>query len=362
MKPTRQSKCSTARNFKVVSSLSTSRGLVKSDRLVRAAVEEFATRGYHRTSVEDIVRSARTSRTAFYAFFDNREDAMYGALQTSLRGLLDEVRDKLLHADPERNITEVGISAYVNWLVADPAALVDAPRTGRRLPGVLGEAAVARLIATPPDTPRGRRDAAMIELAYGSGLRVSELVMLPLADVNLHGGFLEFMETERYPTDGTELELTNLVSGNKAKARVSGIRRSSQDAPLGVAVELLPPMEEFWGLTFQLRKSTEELLKLEHGIKSGEIDPYVLREFRDAVDHIRKTAWAVQEWQERQVLKRDTATVIPLLVTERIRRGTQLYEALTEDLKSRTIRPEAAEIEDLLRAIERLREELKQLH
>jgi integrase/recombinase XerD len=76
------------------------------------------------------------------------------------------------------------------WLAADPAALVDAPRIGRRLPGVLGEAAVARLIAAPPDTPRGRRDAAMIELAYGSGLRVSELVMLPLADVNLHGGFL----------------------------------------------------------------------------------------------------------------------------------------------------------------------------
>jgi integrase/recombinase XerD len=76
------------------------------------------------------------------------------------------------------------------WIAADPAALVDAPRTGRRLPGVLGEAAVARLIAEPPDTARGRRDAAMIELAYGSGLRVSELVSLPLADVNLHGGFV----------------------------------------------------------------------------------------------------------------------------------------------------------------------------
>lgn len=76
------------------------------------------------------------------------------------------------------------------WLAADPAALIDAPRVGRRLPGVLGEAAVTRLITTPPDTPRGRRDAAMIELAYGSGLRVSELVALPLADVNLHGGFV----------------------------------------------------------------------------------------------------------------------------------------------------------------------------
>jgi len=44
-------------------------------RLVRAAIEEFAARGYYHTSVEDIVRKARTSRTAFYAFFDNREDA-----------------------------------------------------------------------------------------------------------------------------------------------------------------------------------------------------------------------------------------------------------------------------------------------
>ena len=91
-------------------------------RLVRAAIEEFAARGYHRTSVEDIVRSARTSRTAFYAFFDNREDAMYGALQTSLRTLLDTVRDALIHAEPGRNITEVGITAYVTCLVADPAA------------------------------------------------------------------------------------------------------------------------------------------------------------------------------------------------------------------------------------------------
>jgi integrase/recombinase XerD len=76
------------------------------------------------------------------------------------------------------------------WLPADPAALVDSPRIGRRLPGVLGEDAVARLIAQPPDNPRGRRDAAMIELAYASGLRVSELIALPLADVNLHAGFV----------------------------------------------------------------------------------------------------------------------------------------------------------------------------
>ncbi|MFN0246276.1 MAG: site-specific tyrosine recombinase [Kofleriaceae bacterium] len=76
------------------------------------------------------------------------------------------------------------------WLDADPTELVDAPKIARRLPGVLGEEAVARLIAAPPDTPRGRRDAAMIELCYASGLRVSELVTLPLADVNTNLGYV----------------------------------------------------------------------------------------------------------------------------------------------------------------------------
>jgi integrase/recombinase XerD len=76
------------------------------------------------------------------------------------------------------------------WLEADPTALIDAPRTAQRLPGVLGEEAIAKLIAQPPDTPRGRRDAAMIELAYASGLRVSELVGIVLADINLNQGYV----------------------------------------------------------------------------------------------------------------------------------------------------------------------------
>ena len=76
------------------------------------------------------------------------------------------------------------------WLDADPAELIETPKTAKRLPGVLGEEAVAKLIAAPGNTPRGRRDAAMIELTYASGLRVSELVAIPIADVNLNAGFV----------------------------------------------------------------------------------------------------------------------------------------------------------------------------
>ncbi len=77
------------------------------------------------------------------------------------------------------------------WLDADPSALIDAPKLAPRSPIVLGEDAVARILATPNRaTPRGLRDAAMLELLYATGLRVSELVGIPLADVNLRGGYL----------------------------------------------------------------------------------------------------------------------------------------------------------------------------
>jgi integrase/recombinase XerD len=77
------------------------------------------------------------------------------------------------------------------WIDADPTELVDAPKVPPRTPVVVGEDAVARILAMPPrDRPRGVRDRAMLELLYATGLRVSELCTLPLADVNLRAGYL----------------------------------------------------------------------------------------------------------------------------------------------------------------------------
>jgi hypothetical protein len=80
----------------------------------------------------------------------------------------------------------------------------------------------------------------------------------------------------------------------------------------------------------------------------------VLREFRDAVDHVRKTAWALQELQERQIQQRDTATVRSLLTEERVRRATQLSNALASDLDSREVTDGTIGAADLFRAIEGL--------
>ncbi len=68
----------------------------------------------------------------------------------------------------------------------DPASLVGTPKREQRLPAHLGESEMSRLLEMPdPTVPLGRRDRAILELFYASGLRLSELVGLGLEDVNL---------------------------------------------------------------------------------------------------------------------------------------------------------------------------------
>ena len=68
----------------------------------------------------------------------------------------------------------------------DPSTLVGTPKREHRLPAHLGEAEMSRLLDMPDAShPLGRRDRAILELFYASGLRLSELVGLDLEDVNL---------------------------------------------------------------------------------------------------------------------------------------------------------------------------------
>jgi len=76
-------------------------------------------------------------------------------------------------------------------LTHDPVRLIDMPKSGLRLPDVLSVKDVEKLLTAPdPGKPKEARDAAMIELLYAAGLRVSELVNLKLHDVNLEAGFV----------------------------------------------------------------------------------------------------------------------------------------------------------------------------
>lgn len=71
----------------------------------------------------------------------------------------------------------------------DPTALVDAPRFPTPLPRVLSAGQVEALLDAPDrGSPLGLRDATMIEILYASGLRVSELVSVPIQSFDLQTG------------------------------------------------------------------------------------------------------------------------------------------------------------------------------
>jgi integrase/recombinase XerC len=76
----------------------------------------------------------------------------------------------------------------------DPSALVGTPKREHRLPAHLGESEMTRLLEMPDAShPLGRRDRAILELFYASGLRLSELVGVNVDDLNLSSRVVRVM-------------------------------------------------------------------------------------------------------------------------------------------------------------------------
>ena len=80
------------------------------------------------------------------------------------------------------------------WIENDPTSLAVSPRRDQRIPAHLSMDEMSRLLEMPDVAePLGRRDRAILELFYASGLRLSELVGLDLEDVNLSARMVRVM-------------------------------------------------------------------------------------------------------------------------------------------------------------------------
>lgn len=155
----------------------------------------------------------------------------------------------------------------------DPTARLDSPRKARSLPKILSEADVERLLSAAHAMagPEGRRLAALIELLYATGLRVSELVSLPLGAVR----------------EGTDAILVRGKGGKERLVPLNDAARAALAAYLPLrAVFMNGEMPSRWLFPsrgdsgYLTRQRFAQLLKevaVAAGIPRHKISPHVLR-------------------------------------------------------------------------------------
>lgn len=161
---------------------------------------------------------ADATRDHVRAYLDHRQSQRASA-RTAAR-LLSTLRRFYRYLVRERRIE------------TDPTALIDSPKLPRPLPKSLTEAQVERLLNAPDaGTTLGLRDRAMLETLYATGLRVSELVGLQLAQISVVQGLVRVIgkgNKERLVPLGEEaLAWLNRYA---VEARVELVKRHATDA------------------------------------------------------------------------------------------------------------------------------------
>ncbi|HJL15479.1 MAG TPA: site-specific tyrosine recombinase XerD [Sandaracinaceae bacterium LLY-WYZ-13_1] len=171
-------------------------GMAERDLLIDAYLQHLKVeRGLGRQTVE----AYATDLAGLVGFLEDEGLALDEVDAAAVSGWLLELSRRGLSARSQaRHLSAV--RGLFKWLLAereverDPTELIDGPKLLAKLPSVLDREEVGRLLATPERSKRrGRRDAAMLHTMYASGLRVTELTTLKLADVNLETGFVQVL-------------------------------------------------------------------------------------------------------------------------------------------------------------------------
>ena len=161
------------------------------------------------------------------------------------------------------------------WREDDPARRLEAPRQGHALPKVLAREEVERLIAAAgeKDGAAGLRLACIVELLYASGLRVSELVSLPLAAVVRDPAFV----TVKGKGDKTRLAPLNAAARTAVKAYLE-VRRGYLAPGVKESPWLFPsPRGADGRLTSRRLAQLLDEAALAAGIDPARVSPHVLR-------------------------------------------------------------------------------------
>jgi hypothetical protein len=131
--------------------------------------------------------------------------------------------------------------------------------------------------------------------------------------------------------------------------------QSTQQAAATATTQLNPAAPS------RLEKAISELQGLNEVLLSGDLDPHILANFRDALNQVRTAAWAAQQSVARKETDEGSSSVLAFLVGERIRATYQLCQSISEDLKRTEIKVPAGSLIQLYEVMSALTEQLKEV-
>lgn len=135
------------------------------------------------------------------AFLDKQSVFSVGKItETNLNSyILSLEKEGLSPSSVSRNIAS--IKSFLLYLVkhgimtGDPSERIKAPKVSKKTPQIIDNDLMERLLQQPNvNTPKGIRDRAILELLYATGIKVSELIMLKLTDINMTGRYITCRE------------------------------------------------------------------------------------------------------------------------------------------------------------------------
>jgi hypothetical protein len=157
-------------------------------------------------------------------------------------------------------------------------------------------------------------------------------------------------------------ESTGVMSERPAGRMVAPTRKrkreqsaSTQQAAASVATE---PMLGKSNVPSRLESAISELQGLHELLLSGDLDPRVLANFRDALNRVRTAAWAAQQYVTRKEIDQDSNSVLSFLVGERIRGAYNLIQGVSDDLKRTDIKFQAGSLVQLHEVTKALTDQL----
>jgi integrase/recombinase XerD len=220
--------------------------------------------------------SYRRDLNRWAGWLDRRGGTLLSAQRTDVEAFLaEQFRTKAKATSIARRLSAVrrfyALQLQHGAVRADPTLRVQAPKLPRRLPKNLSEAKVEALLAAPDSgTTLGLRDRAMLETLYATGLRVSELVGLTLAQVSLDMGVVRVIgkgSKERLVPLGEEsiswlkrylADARHALAGN---SKSTAVFVTARGGPL--------TRQAFWALLKRLGAKA--------GIPAASLSPHVLR-------------------------------------------------------------------------------------